>query len=218
MRIEAIFMLGLVFISPVIMSFNLCQASDSFTVTGVIDGETLRLFDGEKVRLIGIDVPSSSQNVKLHEDIKNTGKDALTLMTVGKNAGQFLRELIGNETVVLEYDAVEKEKSGRRWVYVYFYLDPRLNMKIPEEWYVELSPGTGERQLRVFLNATMIRAGYAQMRIIPPNVKYQELFSKLQKEAKEQKRGLWGPSASSADPAMKGKTSKPRQISEVKRQ
>ncbi|MFA5168462.1 MAG: thermonuclease family protein [Candidatus Omnitrophota bacterium] len=200
MKIKAAFVLGLVFVSQVILSLDLCQASDSFTVTGVIDGETIRLFDGEKVRLIGIDVPASFQNVKLCEDIRNTGKDALTLMTVGKNAGQFLRELIGNETVVLEYDAVEKEKSGRQWAYVYFYLDPHLNMEIPEKWYTELSPGTGERQLRVFLNATMIRAGYAQMKIIPPNVKYQELFSKLQEEAKEQKRGLWGPSAPSADP------------------
>lgn len=26
---------------------------------------------------------------------------------------------------------------------------------------------------------------------IPPNVKYQELFLKLQKEAREEKRGLW---------------------------
>jgi len=26
---------------------------------------------------------------------------------------------------------------------------------------------------------------------VPPNVKYQELFLKLQREAREQKRGLW---------------------------
>ncbi|MEE8638130.1 MAG: hypothetical protein V3T21_03695 [Candidatus Margulisiibacteriota bacterium] len=26
---------------------------------------------------------------------------------------------------------------------------------------------------------------------IPPNVKYQELFLKLQREAREQKKGLW---------------------------
>ena len=92
---------------------------------------------------------------------------------------------------MLEHDALEKEKSGRRWAYVYFYLDPHLNMEIPEGWYAELSPGTEERQLRVFLNATMIRSGYASMKIVPPNAKFQELFSKLQEEAKAQKRGLW---------------------------
>ena len=99
--------------------------------------------------------------------------------------------MIRNKTVVLEYDIEEKERSGRRWAYVYFYLDPRLNMEIPEAWYSELVPETKERQLRVFLNATLIREGYASMKVVPPNVKYQELFSKLQEEAKAQKRGLW---------------------------
>jgi len=178
----------------VFMPLSLCQAADSFTVASVIDGETLQLAGDKKVRLIGIDVPASSKNAKLKDDTKNTGKDAQTLIAAGKNAAKFLRKLVKNEKVVLEYDAQEKEKekSGRQWVYVYFYLDPNLNMEIPEEWYVELSPETQERQFRVFLNATLIRSGYAQMRIIPPNVKYQELFSKLQEEAKAQKRGMWG--------------------------
>ncbi len=33
--------------------------------------------------------------------------------------------------------------------------------------------------------------GYAQIMTVPPNVKYQELFLKLQREAREAKRGLW---------------------------
>ncbi len=182
---------ALVFTFSLIMPFSPCQAADSFTVASVIDGETLQLSNGETVRLIGIDVPASSKNVKLKDDIKNTGKDSPTLIAAGKNAAKFLRKLLKNKKVVLEHDALEKEKSGRRWAYVYFYLDPHLNMEIPEGWYAELSPGTEERQLRVFLNATMIRSGYASMKIVPPNAKFQELFSKLQEEAKAQKRGLW---------------------------
>jgi micrococcal nuclease len=190
MGIKAFFSLGiflLLGISPV----SLCRASDSFTVSSVVDGETLELSNGEKIRLIGVDVPASSKNVKLRDDIKSTGKDAPTLIAAGKNAAKFLRELIQNKTVVLEHDLGEKERSGRRWAYVYFYLDPRLNIEIPEAWYTELVPETKERQLRVFLNATLIREGYASMKVISPNVKYQELFSKLQEEAKAQKRGLW---------------------------
>ncbi|OGX14116.1 MAG: hypothetical protein A2351_08210 [Omnitrophica bacterium RIFOXYB12_FULL_50_7] len=191
MKIKAASAGGLVFALFVITPFSLCQASDPVIVTSVIDGETLQLSNDEKVRLIGIDVPASSKNVKLRDDIKNTGKDAATLIAAGKNAAKFLRKLLKNEKVVLEYDAGEKDKSGRRWAYIYFYLDPKLNMEIPEAWYAELSPETEERQLRVFLNATMIRSGYALMKIIPPNVKFQDLFSKLQDEAKEQKRGMW---------------------------
>jgi micrococcal nuclease len=191
MGIKAVFPAGVFFLLLGITPPSLCRASDPFTVSSVVDGETLKLSSGEKIRLIGIDVPASSRNVKLRDDIKNTGKDAPTLIAAGKNAAKFLRQLIQNKTVVLEYDIEEKEKSGRRWAYVYFYLDPHLNMEIPEDWYAELVPEAKERQLRVFLNATVIRKGYASVKIVPPNVKYQELFSKLQEEAKAQKRGLW---------------------------
>jgi len=191
MRIKKVFVLGGIFVLGSLLPFSPCQAADPVKVISVIDGETLQLSNGEKVRLIGIDVPASSKNAKLRDDIKNTGKDAPALIAAGKNAAKFLRKLIKNEKVGLEYDVREKEKSGLKWVYVYFYLDPHLNMEIPEPWFTELSPGTAERQLRVFLNATLIRQGYAQMKIIPPNVKFQELFSRLQEEAKEQKRGLW---------------------------
>ncbi len=34
--------------------------------------------------------------------------------------------------------------------------------------------------------------GYAQLMTVPTNVKYQELFLKLQREAREARRGLWG--------------------------
>lgn len=190
-KIKAALARGFVAAFLILVPMNLCQASDPLTVASVIDGETLQLSNGEKVRLAGIDVPASSGNVKLRNDMKITGKDAETLMAAGKSAAKFLRKLLKNEKVVLEYDVKEKEKSGLQLAYVYFYLDPHLNMEIPETWYVELSPGTGERQLRVFLNATMIKAGLASAQIILPNVKFQGLFSKLQEEAKAGERGLW---------------------------
>ncbi|MFB3074305.1 MAG: thermonuclease family protein [Candidatus Methylomirabilales bacterium] len=33
--------------------------------------------------------------------------------------------------------------------------------------------------------------GFALVTTVPPNVKHQDLFLKLQREAREQKRGLW---------------------------
>jgi micrococcal nuclease len=38
----------------------------------------------------------------------------------------------------------------------------------------------------------MIRSGYARVMTLPPDTKHQELFLKLEKEAQEKKRGLWG--------------------------
>ncbi len=45
---------------------------------------------------------------------------------------------------------------------------------------------------RVMANAEMVRRGFAQVMTIPPNVKYQARFLKLQREAREAHRGLWG--------------------------
>lgn len=42
------------------------------------------------------------------------------------------------------------------------------------------------------MNAWLVQQGYAQVMTVPPNVKYQELFLKLQREAREAARGLWG--------------------------
>ena len=50
--------------------------------------------------------------------------------------------------------------------------------------YVYLEDGT-------FVNADLMRNGYAMLMTIPPNVKFADEFLKLQKEARENNRGLW---------------------------
>jgi len=43
------------------------------------------------------------------------------------------------------------------------------------------------------LNELIVREGYAQVMTIPPNIKYQDqgLFVEAEKDARENKRGLW---------------------------
>ncbi|UIR54850.1 thermonuclease family protein [Sphingobacterium sp. SRCM116780] len=50
--------------------------------------------------------------------------------------------------------------------------------------YVYLADGT-------FLNASLVEGGYAVVDTYPPNVKYVDLFIKLQHHAQEQKLGVW---------------------------
>jgi micrococcal nuclease len=45
---------------------------------------------------------------------------------------------------------------------------------------------------RLMANGEMVRLGYAQVMTIPPNVKHQELFLKLQRDSRDAGRGLWG--------------------------
>jgi micrococcal nuclease len=60
------------------------------------------------------------------------------------------------------------------------------------------------------VNAELVRRGYAQVMTVPPNVRHQERFVKLQREAREQKRGLW---AAPSEP-----TTPPATVSEADRQ
>ncbi|MCI0723598.1 MAG: thermonuclease family protein [Acidobacteria bacterium] len=50
--------------------------------------------------------------------------------------------------------------------------------------YVYLGDGT-------FVNVWLVQNGYAQAMTVTPNVKYQDLFLELQREASELRRGLW---------------------------
>ncbi|MFQ5989748.1 MAG: thermonuclease family protein [Candidatus Methylomirabilales bacterium] len=73
---------------------------------------------------------------------------------------------MANKTVHLEFDVEQRDRYKRLLAYV--YLDDCT-----------------------FVNAWLVEHGYAQVMTVPPNVKYQDLFLKLQREAREQKRGLW---------------------------
>lgn len=135
-------------------------------VTWVVDGDTLKLENGEKVRLIGIDTPETKRNAKLNRDLKKTDKDAEALINMGKRAARFTIGLVLKQYVRLEFDVQKRDRYNRLLAYVYLP-DGRM------------------------LNAEIIKAGYAQMLTIPPNVKYQDLFLELQQEARDNNMGLW---------------------------
>jgi micrococcal nuclease len=88
--------------------------------------------------------------------------------SIEKKATTFVKSFLRNGAPVkLELDEETRDKYGRILAYVYL-------------------PG-GK-----MLNALLIQEGYAQVMVNPPNVKYKDLFLGLQKEAKEQGKGLWG--------------------------
>jgi micrococcal nuclease len=41
------------------------------------------------------------------------------------------------------------------------------------------------------LNEEIVKAGYAMIMTMPPNVKYKDRFLRAYKQARERKRGLW---------------------------
>jgi micrococcal nuclease len=87
----------------------------------------------------------------------------------GQRAGRVNRRLVARHAVRLELDLAHRDSWGRLLAYVWVRRAKKL----------------------VMANAEMVDRGYAQVMTIPPNVKYQELFLKLQREAREAGRGLW---------------------------
>jgi len=83
----------------------------------------------------------------------------------GKEASAFTRRMVEGKKVRLEYDWQRKDKYNRVLAYVY------------------LEDGT-------FLNAELIKQGYGHAYTKYP-FKYLERFRKYEKEARENKRGLW---------------------------
>ncbi|MCM8794841.1 MAG: thermonuclease family protein [Candidatus Omnitrophica bacterium] len=84
-----------------------------------------------------------------------------------REAKEFNRQLVEGKKVRLEFDVDRRDKYKRLLAYVF------------------LEDGT-------FVNAELLRQGYAQLLTVPPNVKYTDLFVQCQKEAREANRGLWG--------------------------
>jgi micrococcal nuclease len=142
------------------------QAGGLYRVTYVYDGDTVKLDNGDRIRLIGIDTPESKDNPKLARDLERTKKDKATLLAMGKKAALYSNQLLLNKMVRLEEDVQPKDRYHRRLAYVY------------------LEDGT-------FINDKIIRDGYAYPMTIPPNVRYADQFKQAFNEAREHKRGLW---------------------------
>jgi len=85
----------------------------------------------------------------------------------GAEAAEANRRLVANKAVRLEFDVAQRDRYGRLLAYVY------------------LEDGT-------FVNAWLVERGYAQVMTVPPNVKYQDLFLRLQRLARSAGKGLWG--------------------------
>jgi len=85
----------------------------------------------------------------------------------GPESRDYLKQLLTGKKVRLEYDVEKYDQYHRKLAYVF------------------LEDGT-------FVNAELIRGGYAVVLTIPPNVKYADEFLRLQRKARRQDKGLWG--------------------------
>jgi len=156
-------------ITLLIIACSSLAFAQTFTFERVIDGRTLKLTNGETVRLIGIEIPD---DVKMGQEATNQLKNLLFF--------HFQR----NVPIRLEFDVQQKDKYGRLLAYVFVKGNRLIRHETPSHLVID-----GE--FYTFINSALIEMGYATSMTIPPNLKHAELFEELYKEARKAKRGLW---------------------------
>lgn len=89
----------------------------------------------------------------------------------GKEASNKTKELLSGKEVILQKDISETDKYNRLLRYVYLPLE---NGQI------------------LFVNDYLIREGFGYALTYPPDVKYNEQLRQAERQARENKKGLWG--------------------------
>lgn len=138
-------------------------------VNRVVDGDTAEVtINGNqyKLRFIGVDTPETVHPSKSVEYF-------------GKEASNFTKEKLENKEIYLEKDVSDTDRYGRKLRYIWL-----------EEPNDKSNPTIKEIKEKNF-NAILLDQGYAKLSTFPPDVKYVEEFKEIEKEARENERGLW---------------------------
>jgi micrococcal nuclease len=139
------------------------------SAAGRLDGRVVAVADGDTIR-----VRLASGRV---ERVRYIGIDTPELAHYGApaecfaaRARAFNERLVDGREVSLARDVDERDRYGRLLAYVY-------------------AGGT-------FVNAELVRRGYADVLTVPPNVRYAARFARLARTARRDDRGLWASCAS----------------------
>lgn len=183
--------------------------SNPLTVTRVIDGNSLQLSDGSIVRLIGVDCPEFKDQEENKKNAESLRIDPEHYSGFAEKAKAFVNMLVVGQQVRLEYDEANtatdnKDGYGRVLAYVVIRQGPNApyiydQEKIPLDDLLGDGPGilvpwgrgaNVEEKFGYLLNGMIIRSGHGVV-YRRFDFKYKPQFLELEKEAREQKRGLW---------------------------
>lgn len=138
--------------------------------SGVINNDREDLYTVNKV-IDGdtIEVVKGNEVLKIRYigvDTPETVKPNSPVECFGKEASEFNKNLVLNKKVRLESDIEDVDQYGRKLRYVYLE----------------------DNQM---VNKILIEQGYAYVLTIPPNVKYKDIFLQSERDARNNKAGLW---------------------------
>ena len=160
----------------------------------VIDGDTIILKSGKRVRFIGIDAPEKYDGNKMVRNSRAWKLDKERIKELGGLSYDYLLSLFKTagalKDVFLKYDknnvfSGHKDKFGRKLAYVF------IPFKDDGKEHAEYVFDTIGGKKYLFLNATMIKAGYAFVYMFA-KFEYKDNFILYEEKARKEKKGLWG--------------------------
>jgi endonuclease YncB( thermonuclease family) len=123
-----------------------------------------RVVDGDTIE---VDFNGTKEKVRLIgiDTPESVHPDKDKNVEEGKLVSDYTKEKLEGKEIALEFDVQERDHYGRLLAYV--WVDG------------------------VMYNKQLLIVGYAQISTYPPNVRYVDDFTQIQKEARESKIGLW---------------------------
>jgi micrococcal nuclease len=143
-----------------------CSATVEEEAGGGDTARVVRVVDGDTIRVA---LPSGEEPVRyIGIDTPESVKPGSPVECFAKKASAFNERLVAGERVKLVRDVEARDRYGRLLAYVYRARDG------------------------LFVNAELVRRGYATVATFPPNVAHEREFRRLARRARLSGRGLWG--------------------------
>ncbi len=130
-------------------------------VNRVVDGDTIELTDGQKIRYLYIDTPE-------------TVKPNTPVMCYGIDAKTYNKKSVDQKTIFLAFDKQPTDRYGRTLAFIYLNKEDASNNNIQKS-----------------LNADMVKKGYAKAVSYSPNTTFKKDFESMMVTAQESKKGAW---------------------------
>ena len=150
--------------------WNSLRHYDNVLVSKVIRADTFILESGERIKLIGLASPPPpkkkySPPIGTPQETTQTPKVEDPTTPIEEQALEFSRDLLEGKYVRLEFDVQKQDENFYTLAYAF------------------LKDNT-------FVNAEILRQGFANLKIVPPNIQYVDLLREAYQEARREKRGL----------------------------
>lgn len=126
--------------------------------------KVIRVVDGDTIKISFNDKQETIRLIGV-DTPESVHSDSNKNIPEGSIASDYTKDRLEGKEVKLEFDVQPKDKYGRYLAYV--YIDGKM------------------------FNKELLEKGYARLATYPPNVKYVDDFTKIQKEAINKNKGFW---------------------------